>query len=243
MERIMIASIIVAGGKGTRMTGKIKKQYLNLGGQPILCHTLSTFDACPAIDEIFLVIPEEDFSYCKQQVLSLVALKKRVHLVPGGNARQASVYNGLMAIERYVQPSPGIDLVVIHDGVRPFVTPEEIHSCIKTAESSGSCILGIPVFDTMKHVDTQSRVVRTIERETIWLAQTPQVFPYQLILKAHNEAREKGFRGTDDAFLVERIGEKVKILQGSRYNIKITTQEDLCISEAILKGGKHIGRG
>lgn len=231
----MIVAIIAAGGKGTRMTGQIKKQYLYLVGKPILCHTLETIDACPYIDKIFLVIPKEDASYCKQQILPLAKLKNSIHLVPGGNERQASVYNGLMEIARQIPSSSQMDWVVIHDGVRPFVTPEEISSCINAAKTTGACILGIPVFDTMKTVDAKGGIVRTVERDTIWLAQTPQVFSYHLIMKAHNEARQKGYRGTDDASLVESIGEKVKILPGNRYNIKITQEEDLYISEAILR--------
>ena len=237
----MVNAIIVAGGKGKRMNGMIRKQYLSLAGKPILCHTLQVFDTCRTIDSIFLVVPEDDIFYCRQRILPPVKLKKTVHLVSGGNDRQASVYNGLAAIERHANTtiSPG-DMVVIHDGVRPFVTPEQIDVCVRNAKTSGACILGIPVFDTLKCADALGYVDKTIQRDILWLAQTPQVFQYHIIMKAHQKAKQIGYHGTDDASLVEQIGQKVKILEGNRYNIKITNREDLDISEAILKTGKNV---
>jgi len=232
----MVHSIIVAGGKGKRMNGTIRKQYLNLAGLPILCHTLKVFDACKTIDHIFLVIPIDDISYCRQHILPAVQLTKTVHLVPGGNERQESVYNGLLAIQKQINTPIGPeDTVVIHDGVRPFITCKQIDDCTRNAKANGACILGIPVFETLKCMDVSGFVDKTIQRETIWLAQTPQAFLYHVIMKAHQKARQIQYLGTDDASLVEEAGGKVKIIQGSRYNIKITNQEDLNISEAIFK--------
>jgi 2-C-methyl-D-erythritol 4-phosphate cytidylyltransferase len=226
----LVNSIIVAGGKGKRMNGEIRKQYLVLAGLPILCHTLKVFDTCKTIDRIFLVIPSDDISYCRQHILSAVQLTKTVHLVPGGDERQASVYNGLLAIGRQIHTPIGPDdTVVIHDGVRPFVTCNQIDDCICNAKANGACILGIPVFDTLKYTDVLGFIDKTIQRDNTWFAQTPQAFQYHIIM-----ARQTGYHGTDDASLVEQIGGQVKILQGSRYNIKITNQEDLDISEAIL---------
>ena len=126
------------------------------------------------------------------------------------------------------------DTVVIHDGVRPFVRPEELAACIAGVEETGACILGIPVSDTLKHMGKTGHIEKTFARDNVWLAQTPQVFKYEFILKAHEKARRDGFRGTDDALLLERLGVDVKIIPGSKTNIKITTPQDLVLAEAIL---------
>ena len=237
----MVVGIIVAGGKGARMKGMIKKQYLALGGRPVLCHSLQIFDRCHGIDSIILVVPEDDISYCRQQILPPMNLNKAVHLVPGGRERQASVYCGLCEIEKRADTfNNACDTVVIHDGVRPFVTPQQIDACIDIAITDKACILGIPVSDTLKLGNASNIIRKTIERDHLWLAQTPQAFQYDLILKAHQRARQIGYHSTDDASLVEQLGEEVKILPGSRYNIKITSREDLDICEAIMMATKML---
>ena len=225
----MITGIIVAAGRGVRMNQRLRKQYLSLEGRPILCHTLEALNACGVINTLFLVVPEKDFDYCHQNILTPNTFTEKVTLIAGGSERQDSVYNGLQAIE------DKDSIVVIHDGVRPFVRAESLRVCIDGARDVGACILGIPASDTVKHVTPSGFIDRTLDREALWLAQTPQVFQYRIIRKAHDVARQRRSAGTDDALLVEQIGYKVKIVTGDRYNLKITTPEDFVIATAILR--------
>ncbi|PIP36436.1 MAG: 2-C-methyl-D-erythritol 4-phosphate cytidylyltransferase [Desulfobacterales bacterium CG23_combo_of_CG06-09_8_20_14_all_52_9] len=226
--------IIVAAGKGIRMQAKIRKQYLILDGLPLLCHCLLAFDACPEIDRILMVIPEEDKEFCKQSILQPIALEHPVELIPGGKERQDSVYNALLAAEAKSS------IVAIHDGVRPFVLPQHISETIRCAESTGAAVLAIPVTDTLKRVDGSHQVRETIDRKGVWIAQTPQSFRYDIIRDAHEKAKWEWALGTDDAHLVERAGYPVKLIRGSRFNIKITTPEDLSMAKA-LRSQMHPG--
>jgi 2-C-methyl-D-erythritol 4-phosphate cytidylyltransferase len=229
----MVAAIIVAAGKGIRMQDSLRKQYLPLAGLPIIAQTLIVFAGCDLIDHIYLVVPPDDFDFCRDNVLARSKLVGNVTLVAGGDRRQESVYRGLQQIDA------GCSIVVIHDGVRPFVQHDQLSACISGAKKFGSCILGVPAYDTLKEVDNSGKIVNTIARDAIWLAQTPQAFRYELIKKAHDQARLDDYQGTDDAALAERLGEAVKIIRGSRSNIKITNQEDLKIARALLeKAGK-----
>ena len=234
----MVSAIIVAAGKGIRMDDKIRKQYLWLGDCPILNYTLRVFASCNLIDKIFLVVDREDFDFCHKNILSALKPQKKVILVAGGEERQDSVYNGLMAIDDNPE-----SIIVIHDGVRPFLSSEQLTACISGAQESGACILGIPAYDTVKKVNNSGYIDQTLERGFIWLAQTPQAFKYDVIRKAHENARKEGYTGTDDALLVERLGKRVKIIKGSRYNIKITTREDLLLAQAIKAGVRGQGLG
>ncbi|OQW96597.1 MAG: 2-C-methyl-D-erythritol 4-phosphate cytidylyltransferase [Desulfobacteraceae bacterium A6] len=228
----MVYAVIVAAGKGVRMKCTTLKQYLELEGVPLLSITLKAFDKCSLIDEIILVVPSGDIGFCLEKIINPAGIQKKVTPVAGGLKRQDSVYNGLLAVDEKVST------VVIHDGVRPFINPSIIEECIREAVLHGACILGLPVSDTLKLADGSGYIKKTLERDSVWLAQTPQAFDYSLIKKAHDRARKEGFKGTDDASLVERIGEKVKIIRGSIENIKITTPEDLVIARAILGSGK-----
>ena len=225
----MVAAIIVAAGKGVRMQDSLRKQYLPLAGLPILAHTLTVFGKCDLVSHIYLVIPRDDFDFCREHILDRIKLVGHVNLVAGGARRQDSVYRGLQQID------PDCSIVIIHDGVRPFVQHDQIVACINGAGKFGSCILGIPAYDTLKQVDKSGNIVNTTARDAIWLAQTPQVFRYELIKKAHDQARMDGYHGTDDASLVERMGAAVRIIHGSRSNIKITNKEDLKIARALLE--------
>jgi 2-C-methyl-D-erythritol 4-phosphate cytidylyltransferase len=225
----MVHAIIVAAGKGIRMSNTVRKQYIELDGIPILSRTLTVFNRCDLIDQIIMAMPEDDIDFCRNKIIPAANLTKEAVLVIGGTRRQDSVYNSLKAIEM----DDGI--VLIHDGVRPFVNPEDLVVCINGAREHGACILGIPAFDTVKHVNAKNEIMDTQKREMLWLAQTPQAFQLKLIKKAHEIAKKEGFKGTDDASLVERLGEIVKIMPGSRSNIKITNQEDLRLARAILK--------
>jgi 2-C-methyl-D-erythritol 4-phosphate cytidylyltransferase len=225
----MVVAIIVAAGQGLRMQNPLRKQYLRLAELPILAHTLTIIDDCDPVDYISLVIPPEDMDFCRNNILAPIKPTHPVELIAGGTRRQDSVYKGLQQI------APDCDVVVIHDGVRPFVVPDQFTACINGARDHGACILGIPAYDTLKQVDKFENIVDTVARDAIWLAQTPQAFRYDLIKKAHEQARMDGYLGTDDASLVERLGEAVKILRGSRNNLKITTEEDLKIARALLE--------
>jgi len=225
-----VDAIIVAAGKGIRMKKSVRKQYIALDGVPILRRTLTIFDRCRAVNQIILVAPKEDIRFCRNEILMPAKFQKSVKLVAGGPERQDSVYNGLQII------TPDDGIVVIHDGVRPFIKQEQLVACIKGATEFGACIIGIPAFDTIKQVNVKSEIVQTHERESLWLAQTPQAFRAKLIIRAHQAAKQDRFIGTDDASLVERLGHAVKIIPGSRSNIKITSQEDLELARAILQG-------
>lgn len=224
----MIAAVIVAAGKGVRMQAPMRKQYLSLAGLPILARTLLIFDGCDPVDDIYLVIPKADSDFCREKIIGPLKFTRNIHLVYGGERRQDSVYNGLQKID------PACSVVVIHDGVRPFVNIDQVNATIRGARESGACILGIPAHDTLKQVDSHENIVRTLRRDDIWLAQTPQTFRCDLIKKAHEKAKEDGYRGTDDASLVERLGEPVKIIRGSLGNIKITRKEDLNMAQCLL---------
>ncbi|ACL06070.1 2-C-methyl-D-erythritol 4-phosphate cytidylyltransferase [Desulfatibacillum aliphaticivorans] len=226
----MISAVIVAGGSGLRMGASVRKQYLEVLGRPILARTIEVFDQCPDVDRIILVVPQEDFDLCREQVLAPLTLATPLDLAPGGiRLRQESVYNGLRACD------PQTTIAAIHDGVRPFVTAEAVSRCIHGAEESGACMLGVPAFDTLKLTDEKGRILKTVDRANMWLAQTPQAFSYPLIMEAHEKALAEGFEGTDDASLVERLGKTVHIIEGGRNNIKITTPEDLALAQALLK--------
>ena len=225
----MVYAIIVAAGKGIRMSDSVRKQYIALDGMPMLSRTLGVFNHCDLIDRIIVAVPEDDIDFCRNEIIPAANMGKDPILVIGGARRQDSVYNSLQTIET----DDGV--VLIHDGVRPFVNPEHLVACIKGAQKHGACILGIPAFDTVKHVNTKNEIIQTQKRDRLWLAQTPQAFQLQLIKKAHEIAKKEGFMGTDDASLVERLGGVVKIIPGSRSNIKITNQEDLKLAQALLQ--------
>jgi len=221
--------IIVAGGSGRRMQSDRPKQYLELEGLPILCRTLMKFTEAGLIDRIVLVVPEEDRAFCRDILIPRVASGTPIGIVPGGSTRQASVFNGLASLN--VEDE---DLVVIHDGVRPFLQAAELEACIRTAAETGACILARPVSDTIKKANSEGRITATLDRDGLWLAQTPQTFRYRLIMDAHARARSKGISATDDASLLETDGHPVGIVPGSRLNIKITTPADLPLAAAIL---------
>ena len=225
MSHGRVATIIPAAGQGVRMGGK--KQFLKLDGIPIFIHTLRKFAACPEVSEIFMAAPAEDISAI-EETLRAERLSKEVMVVAGGNRRQDSVENCLGVLSR------DTDLVAVHDAVRPFVTVALICAVIEEAARTGASILGILSVDTVKQVQ-QTRIVGTIPRERIVLAQTPQVFRYELLKQAFAKAREENFIGTDEASLVEHLGHEVTVVPGSERNIKITTPADLELARFYLE--------
>jgi 2-C-methyl-D-erythritol 4-phosphate cytidylyltransferase len=221
-------AIIVAAGSGRRMGGGVPKPYRRLGGRPILGRTLEAFHQSACFEEIILVVASGDMNTCRRQVIAPLGMEDHVRVVAGGSERQESVYAGLAACR-----GQDDDLVLIHDGVRPLVTVDLLQACLAAATDHGACILAVPSSDTLKQGLPDGRIIKTLPRNAVWQAQTPQAFRLDLIRTAHRKARQEGFRGTDDAQLVERLGTPVFIAPGSRSNIKITCPEDLVLAEAI----------
>ena len=226
-----IFALIPAAGMGKRMGAGQNKQYLLLDGMPILAHTLKVFEEAPFITGIYLITPEQEIPFCLSEVVERYRFSKVRAVVAGGAERQYSVLNGLLAMEGIGQD----DLVLIHDGVRPFVPVGVLRRAADAAEEFGGAVVAVPVKDTIK-VARDGIVTATPPREDLWLAQTPQAFRYGLIRAAHDAAAAQGFLGTDDASLFERQGWPLRIVEGDYRNIKITTPEDMLLAEAFLKG-------
>ena len=224
-----VEALIVSAGKGHRFIEGKKKQFHLLAEKPILAHTLDKFETCPLIHSILLVVGQEDMDYCLKEIIEKYQYKKISQIVPGGKRRQDSVRNGIEVL------SKDAEIVVIHDGVRPFVTKEMIEDSIRSAIRFGAVVLAMPVKETIKMVQPDGTVLKTLDRESLWQIQTPQTFQVNVIKEAYHKATEDGFAGTDDACLVERLGIKVHILPGSYTNIKITTLEDLILANLFLE--------
>ena len=225
----MNVAIIAAAGTGTRMAGKRPKQFLELSGTPIIFHTLKPFELCDSIHEIILVLPaaeSADFLSLANQA----GLRKLTRVVAGGQTRAESVYRGLLAIR-----SATAEIVAVHDGVRPFVSSSEIKRTIEAAQANGAAVLVAPVTNTIKEI-SGGEVVRTLDRANLRHSLTPQCFRFDLLRRAYDGIDVQDPSLTDDSVLVERLGIKVRAVEGSSRNIKITTQEDLQVAEGLLKG-------
>ena len=227
-----VGAVIPAAGRGTRMGAAVRKQYLELAGRPLLGYAVKTLADCPLVGALALVCSPGDEQYCRTVVLEPLKLNKEVKIVPGGNERQESVYNGLLAL------SADTDLAVVHDGARPLLKSAELIRVIEAALACGAATLAAPVKDTVKVADERGLVLRTLKRETLWLTQTPQAFSYALLMRAHQQAAQTGFKGNDDASLVEALGEPVRLVTGSYANLKITTAEDLLVAAALLQSAQ-----
>lgn len=223
-----VTAIITAAGKGTRMNCDINKQYIEIAGIPVLARTIDVFQNCDAINNIILVVNEEDINFCRHRIVEYYNFSKVRSLVSGGAERQNSVYKGLCAVY------DDCDIVLIHDGARPFVTNKNIVDCINEAKTYGACGVGVKLKDTVKISDQNGFVAATPDRSNLWSIQTPQGFAYNIIMEAHKKAISSSYLGTDDMALVERQGIPVKIVEGNYQNIKITTPEDLAIGESIV---------
>jgi 2-C-methyl-D-erythritol 4-phosphate cytidylyltransferase len=221
--------IIPAAGTGRRMGGEILKQYLSLAGLPILVHTLRAFQHSPLVDDIFLVVPGGDVAEVRRDLVERYGFSRVSLVIAGGRERQDSVRNALAHVR------DEHEIILVHDGVRPFVTGELIERAVAGAKAFGAAIPGVPVRDTVKSVDAAGRVVKTVQREGLWLTQTPQAFRREVILAAYERAAADGFFGTDDASLVERTGISVRMIPGDADNIKVTTPEDLERGEMIIR--------
>ena len=225
----MNIAIIAAAGAGTRMASDRPKQFLLLAGTPVIFHTLKVFEQCDSIDEVIVVLPAEQTA-AFLEMAGRHGLRKLARVVPGGTTRADSVKRGLIAVR-----AASANVVAVHDGVRPFVTVDEIENVVDAAESDGAAILVGRVTDTIKQISGDS-VVQTLERRELRRALTPQCFRYELLRKAYDQADVNDPTLTDESALVEKIGAPVTIIEGSSRNIKITTPEDLLIAEAFFRG-------
>ncbi len=224
----MNVAIVVAAGKGTRLGGNQPKQFLELCGVPIIIHTLRQFERCEEINEVIVVVPAESTA-AFSSLAEKFEVRKLVRVVSGGATRAQSVRHGLNAIA-------SAEIVAVHDGVRPFVTPDEIDSVVAAARASGAAILVAAVADTIKEIEN-GRVRRTLTRHNLRRALTPQCFSYDLLKRAYDqldEVESAGVEVTDDSLLVRRLGAEIVAVEGSARNIKVTQAEDLVLAEAIL---------
>ena len=220
-----VGAIIPAAGRGKRIGASVPKQFLEIQGKPLLHHTLTVFASCKLIDYVVLVMPRADVDEMGEDWLNKYAIVREV--VVGGEQRQDSVYNGFNSLEE------GTDIVVVHDGVRPFTTPQMITATVEAAQQHGAAITAIPVSDTVKQA-ADGFVKQTVSRDGLWRVQTPQAFQYGLLQQAFKKAKKDSYYGTDEGSLVEYLGERVKIVPGSELNIKITRKEDLVLGESLL---------
>lgn len=224
-----IAALIPAAGKGARMGESVSKLLIPLMGVPLIVRTLRIFEYHHSIDAVLLAVPAEERDFFIELVNSH-RLGKVTKIITGGRDRQESVYNLLKASSPY-------DIVAIHDGARPFLTGEALSSALVIPDGCDGVVLGTPLKDTIKHIDSKRNVIDTPTRSEYYAVQTPQVFLRKKLLEAHEKALREGLRGTDDSGLLEQFGGIIRIVQGSYDNIKITTKEDILIGEAILR--KH----
>ena len=224
--------LIPAAGTGSRMKAAVNKQYLMLVDRPVLARTIDLFEHHPRIDSIFVITPQAEIQFCRQEVVERFGFRKVRELIPGGAQRQDSVRNGIRACGA----GPD-DVILIHDGARPLLAPTAIDEIIDMVGETGAALVGVPAKDTLKEV-VDGKVRMTPARDLYWQAQTPQAFRYSTIREAHEMALADGFRGTDDAMLVERLGKPVAMVMGSYRNIKITTPEDLALATALLVGSQ-----
>lgn len=229
-ERIMnkIAAIVLAAGKGSRMQSQIEKQFMQLQDKPILYYSLKEFENA-GVENIILVTGANNIEYCQKQIIDKYQIKNVRQIVAGGKERYESVYNGLQA-------AVNSEIVLIHDGARPFLTQEVIKDSIDGVKQFGACVVGVPVKDTIKVADANQICLDTPDRTQLWQIQTPQSFWLEEISNAYETAIEKKDKTiTDDAMVMERYGKrKIKIIQGNYKNIKITTPEDMIIAEAFV---------
>ena len=222
----MISAIVLAGGRGKRMNYHKSKQFIEIKGKPVLVYTLEKFIYNKSIDEVILVLPEDEVDYCKKEVLQKYSLKVD-RIVIGGKERQDSVFNALEAKEK-------ANIVLIHDGARPFISEKIIEEGIKYANIYGAAAPGVTPKDTIKIKNEDNISVDTPDRNTLVAVQTPQCFKYDEIYQCHRKIKEENAIVTDDTSVVERYGHKVYLYEGDYTNIKITTPEDLILAERLI---------
>ncbi|MEW6534661.1 MAG: 2-C-methyl-D-erythritol 4-phosphate cytidylyltransferase [Candidatus Auribacterota bacterium] len=223
-------AVVVAAGSGNRMGSATPKQYLLLNNTPILVHTLRRLSSMPGLSGIILVTGKDSVSYCEGEIVSKFSLGRVMRVIEGGEMRQDSVYNGLSVLQAF---SP--DIVMVHDGVRPFFSDRLFSELMDAAIQVGAAIPGVPIVSTVKSVSNELLVEKTIPRDKLWAVQTPQAFQYELLMQAYELVRKRNAVVTDEAMAVELLGHDVKMVKGDSENIKITTPVDLTIAQHILQ--------
>ena len=227
------AAVVLAAGQGKRMKSSVQKQFLELGGRPLITYALQRFEES-AVDQVVLVTGKDDLEYCQKQIVEKYGFRKVTAVVPGGKERYHSVYEGLKALA-----GRGISHVLIHDGARPLLTDQVIRSALDGARTYSACVIAVPVKDTIKIADEHQFAAETPKRDRLWQIQTPQAFSFPLILGAYEKlfSREEYQAGvTDDAMVVETMTDvPVRLILGDYRNIKVTTPEDMILAEAFLK--------
>lgn len=224
----MNLAIVAAAGEGSRFGLAAGKQFVDLSGRPLLAYSIEALQQSEEVNGIVIVTNRERVDFCRDRIVKRFAFNKVVDVIAGGDYRQESVYLGLISLP------PAVKKVIIHDGARPLIETKKIDEVIAACPNGGGAILAIPVTDTVKLAGENNEIVETIDRDRLWLAQTPQVFDYAALIEAHEKAKKDGFVGTDDASLMERLGHKIKIVSGGDDNLKITTPRDLVAAEVIL---------
>ncbi len=224
-----VTALVPAAGHGVRMGSNIPKQFLTLGLAPLIIHTLRTMEATPGIRDIIVMIPQNSEPKGLEVLVNTYELTKVTNIIEGGNTRQDSVSLGLQAA------SLDTDIIVIHDGVRPFATPEMFEHCIRAAQDVEGAIIATKIQDTVKRVSQEGTIKETVDRTSLWAAQTPQVFQYRALQEALRCAYTDGVQMTDEAGLLERLGYTIKVVEGTSHNLKITTPKDLALAELLLQ--------
>lgn len=227
-HRPTAVAVVPAAGRGLRMGGSVPKQFLAIGGLPLVVHSLRILQAAPSIDTIVLAVPQGDIDYCEADIVKAHNFNKVTQVVAGGKERQDSVRLALAAVGN------DADIVLVHDAVRPFLTVQMVEAVVKAARATGAAIIALPMRDTVKEVKADHVIKRTVDRKPLWLAQTPQAFRKDWLQEAHRKAQAEGIIATDDAYLLEWMGRPVTVVEGSGENIKVTRPEDMVIGEAIL---------
>ncbi len=223
-----VAALIPAAGMGRRMGGTLEKQFVQLGGKPLLAHTLARFEETPEVGKVVVIVPPGREEFCRREVIERGGFRKIERIVTGAETRQGSVRAGFQCVEE------DVDIVVVHDGARPFVTPALIQAVIEAAAHDGSAIVAIPESDTLKRVSADGVVMETIDRQQLWRAQTPQGFRRQVLQDALEYAERHSLRETDEASLVEGLRRPVRVVPGSSWNLKITSPDDLALARSLL---------
>ncbi len=234
MQKEKCTAIVLAAGQGKRMGTEVQKQYLELQGKPVLYYSLSVFEQSEIIDEIILVVGAKEKDYCRKDIVSKYGFQKVKKIVEGGRERYHSVWNGLQETEE--------GYVFIHDGARPFVSTTILERVYREVQECKACVVGMPVKDTIKMVDSEGFVSNTPERGGLWMVQTPQVFETVLVKQAYEKLmKQDHIQVTDDAMVVEQmLGGKIKLIEGSYENIKITTPEDLMVATVFAGRNEHL---